>query len=139
MVIKMVSFKKRFINTFNALKAAHLEKRLTDVTRESFLKAYGRPSLRYPITARHVAYRDEGTGYILIASDSIYVVNELTIKLLWLCDGFHSIREIILTLSKEYKINFENARQIVEEFLEKGSKKGLIYWIPLSPLHKNGR
>lgn len=113
-----------------------MEGNLSDFDRETFLRAFGRPSLRYPLTARHVVCRKEKDKFIVMVGDSIYLANEAVISLLEFCDGFHSVKEIITAFGKEYNLNFDEARKVTEEFLEGGSAKGLIYWIPLSPLHQ---
>ena len=91
-------------------------------TRE-IITAESRPTLPRHIKLRH----DAGRGrWILLAPERVFEPDETAASILQLCDGTHSVADIVAQLAKDYQAPAEQIRGDVIEILQELADKGAL-------------
>jgi coenzyme PQQ biosynthesis protein PqqD len=83
-----------------------------------------------PRLARHLRLQTDrvrGTP-VLLLPETIIVLNQTGYEILRLCDGSHTVPEIIQVMRNKYSANSLTLSQEIFAYLEAISQKGLIAW-----------
>ena len=83
-----------------------------------------------PRLERHVRLQvDKVSGNpVLLLPETVIVLNQTGYEILRLCDGSHTVSEIIQALANKYPAAEPIVSREVSEYLQAGSQKGLIAW-----------
>lgn len=73
-------------------------------------------------------WRVEDEDHILLARHDIYVFNVFTREILELCNGEKDVDEIAHFVSEKYEIDYDQAIEEINKFLEFAESKKLIFW-----------
>jgi pyrroloquinoline quinone biosynthesis protein D len=88
------------------------------------------PSKRPRLAKRARLHTDPVSGKpVLMHQEAILVLNHSGYEILRLCDGTHTLSEVIQDLENRYPAARPVLSQEVSEYLEAISQKGLIEWI----------
>ena len=90
-----------------------------------------RASNKRPLLAKRARLRtDPVSGQpVLLHQEAVLVLNDSGYQILRLCDGAHTLTEIIQDLENQYPAATSILAQEVSDYLEAISRKGLIEWI----------
>jgi pyrroloquinoline quinone biosynthesis protein D len=73
---------------------------------------------------------DAVSGYpVLLHQEAIMVLNQTGYEILRLCDGTHTLREILQDLENQYPAAKSILSQEVLQYFEAISQRGLIEWV----------
>jgi pyrroloquinoline quinone biosynthesis protein D len=90
----------------------------------------GAPNDRPRLAKRVRLQSDPASGKpVLLHQEAIVVLNDSGYEILRLCDGTHTLREIIQELGDKYPTAKSILSQEVLHYIEAISQKGLIEWI----------
>jgi pyrroloquinoline quinone biosynthesis protein D len=88
------------------------------------------PNKRPRLAKRARLHTDPVTGKpVLMHQEAVLVLNHSGYEILRLCDGTHTLPEIIQDLENRYPAAQSSLSQEISEYLEAISQKGLIEWI----------
>ena len=81
-----------------------------------------------PALPRHIKLRhDPGRGrWILLAPERVFEPDEIAANILQLCDGKHSVSEIVTQLAKDYNAPADQIRSDVIDILQELADKGAL-------------
>jgi pyrroloquinoline quinone biosynthesis protein D len=84
-----------------------------------------------PRLARHSRLQtDRISGApVLLLPETILVLNQTGYEILRLCDGSHTVAEIIQAIGNEYSADSSTLSREISEYLQAISQKGLIAWL----------
>ena len=90
-----------------------------------------RASNKRPLLAKRARlHSDPVSGQpVLLHQEAVLVLNDSGYQILRLCDGAHTLTEIILDLENRYPVATSVLAQEVSDYIEAISRKGLIEWI----------
>jgi pyrroloquinoline quinone biosynthesis protein D len=90
----------------------------------------GAPNDRPRLAKRVRLQSDPASGKpVLLHQEAVVVLNDSGYEILRLCDGTHTLREIIQELENKYPAAKSILSQEVLHYIEAISQKGLIEWI----------
>jgi len=90
----------------------------------------GAPNDRPRLAKRVRLQSDSARGKpVLLHQEVVVVLNDSGCEILRLCDGTHTVREIIQELENKYPTAKSNLSHEVLHYIEAISQKGLIEWI----------
>jgi pyrroloquinoline quinone biosynthesis protein D len=83
-----------------------------------------------PRLARHLRLQtDRVSGApVLLLPETIIVLNQTGYEILRLCDGSHTVPEIIQAMGNKYSADNLTLSREISEYLQAISQKGLIAW-----------
>ena len=83
-----------------------------------------------PCLARHLRLQTDRVrgAPVLLLPETIIVLNQTGYEVLRLCDGSHTVAEIIHTMGNRYSADSLTLSQEISEYLQAVSQKGLIAW-----------
>jgi pyrroloquinoline quinone biosynthesis protein D len=84
-----------------------------------------------PRLARHSRLQtDKVSGApVLLLPETIIVLNQTGYEILRLCDGSHTVAEIIEAMVNKYSADSSTLPREISEYLQAISQKGLIAWL----------
>jgi pyrroloquinoline quinone biosynthesis protein D len=88
------------------------------------------PNKRPRLAKRARLHTDPVSGKpVLLHQEAVLVLNDSGYEILRLCDGTHTLSEVIQDLEDRYPAGRSILSQEVSEYVEAISQKGLIEWI----------
>ncbi len=88
----------------------------------------------FPLVTRCVA-RKEGDNYLLLFYDTLIKVNQLTVSVLSLANGYRSAKKIKEMILNDCGDDLDIKEEHIENILSDAGKYGIITWIPFSQAH----
>jgi pyrroloquinoline quinone biosynthesis protein D len=84
-----------------------------------------------PRLARHSRLQtDRVSGApVLLLPETIIVLNQTGYEILRLCDGSHTVAEIIQAVGNKYSADSSTLSREISEYLQAISQKGLVAWL----------
>jgi pyrroloquinoline quinone biosynthesis protein D len=107
-----------------------VDPRWVDANQENDLSMNSCAPNNRPRLARHVRLQtDTVSGNpVLLLPEAVIVLNQTGYEILRLCDGAHTVPEIIQALDNTYPAARPILQREVSEYLQAISQKGLIAW-----------
>lgn len=132
------SFKDRFYQNWKIFKEAKTRIDFSKLDADTWRDVGQWPVTTnpfFPLTTSCIV-RNEKEGYLLLYRDAILKVNELTISVLEMCDGFTTPKEIKKRLKESLSYTVDNSfEEQIEKILSSSAKFGIILWMPFGQPH----
>lgn len=95
-------------------------------TNEFFIDLLLKPKISNNV---EILVKEDGFyGYVRIADGTIKIVNKTGLEVLNLCNGKHTVSEIITHVSKKYAQDESKIRESILRFIYQCYRLGLIEW-----------